>query len=194
MTLSADEALITRLLDVISGDAPMADTAHLLAPGLISHMDRFTVHGTEVWFDWLEFLQSRAGGELRVDVDRFVAHPDGTITAFGWLRTARSDNRTPQPNQATYRIADGRVAEIWTSRANYEMIFGAKVRHPMHWLLVLVEMAVWRRLPWSRRVRSSLNVEELGDGGRNQSRGGLEAHDYPERGRSHRDRDRGHGA
>lgn len=148
---SPEEALVARLLAVIGGDAPMSNASELLAPDVISHMDEFTVRGTDVWFDWLEFIRSRARGELRVDVDSIVTHPNGTITAFGWLRTA--DGRTRQPNQATYRVQDGRINEVWTTRENYAIIFGAKVRHRLTWLLVLLEMAVWRRLPWTRRAR-----------------------------------------
>ena len=159
---------MARLLDVISGDAPMADALELLSPDVISHMDEYTVRGTDVWFDWLEFIRSRAKGELRVDVDRIVTDPDGRISAFGWLRTA--DGRTRQPNQATYRVKASRITEVWTSRGNYAMIFGAKVRHRLTWLLVLLEMAVWRRLPWTRRARSSRNAKELSDGRRNELR------------------------
>ena len=150
---SPDEELVARLLEVIGGDAPLSDALEILSPDVVSHMDGFTVHGTDVWFDWLEFIGSRARGELRVDVDRIVTQPDGRISAFGWLRTA--DGRTRQPNQATYRVEGGRINEVWTTRGNYAMIFGAKVRFRLTWLLVLLEMAVWRRLPWTRRARSS---------------------------------------
>ena len=150
---SPDEALVARLLEVIGADAPLSDALEILAPDVVSHMDGYTVHGTDVWFDWLEFIGSRAKGELRVDVDRIVTEPDGRITAFGWLRTA--DGRTRQPNQASYRVQGGRITEVWTTRGNYAMIFGAKVRYRLTWLLVLLEMAVWRRLPWNRRARSS---------------------------------------
>ena len=148
---SPDEALVARLLDVIGGDAPMTDALDLLAPDVVSHMDEYTVRGTDVWFDWLEFIRSRAKGDLRVDVDRIVTEPDGRVSAFGWLRTA--DGRTRQPNQAIYRVQSGRITEVWTSRGNYEMIFGAKVRHRLTWLLVLLEMAVWRRLRRRQRAR-----------------------------------------
>jgi hypothetical protein len=33
------------------------------------------------------------------------------------------------------------------------MIFGPEVRHPVRWLLVLLEMAIWRRLPSRRRAQ-----------------------------------------
>ena len=148
---SADEALVVQLLAVISGAAPMSDAERLLAPDVISHMDRWTVRGITVWYDWLAFLLSKAKGSVTVELDRMV-HDGDTITAYGFLRMANAPQATRQEHQATYRIENGRIAEVWTTRGNYEMIFGPKVRHPVRWLLVLVEMAIWRRLPWRRRA------------------------------------------
>ena len=149
---SADEALVARLLAVISGEAPMAEAEQILAPDVISHMDRWTVRGTAVWYDWLEFIRSKTPRGVTAELDRMVSNGNGTVTAYGWLRTRGSPLSTRQENHATYRFEGGRIAEVWTTRGNYEMIFGPKVRHPVRWLLVLVEMAVWRRLPWRRRV------------------------------------------
>jgi len=148
---SANEARVVRLLAVISGVAPMAEAGQLLAPDVICHMDRWTVRGITVWYDWLAFLLSKAKGSVTVELDRMV-HDGDTITAYGFLRMANAPHATRQEHQATYRIENGRIAEVWTTRGNYEMIFGPKVRHPVRWLLVLVEMAIWRRLPWRRRA------------------------------------------
>lgn len=149
---SPDEALVVQLLDVISGRAPMADAERLLAPDVISHMDQWTVRGTRVWYDWLEFILSKAKGNVAVELDRIVRNGDGTLTAYGWLRSEGAPLSRRQEHHATYRVTDGRIAEVWTTRGNYEMIFGPKVRHPVRWLLVLVEMAIWRRLPWRSRA------------------------------------------
>ena len=178
---SADEALIAQLLAVISGDAPRAEAEQLLAPDVISHMDQFTVRGIDVWNDWLDFLLSKAKGNVSVDLDRFEANPDGTITAYGWLRVERSPERTPQQNWARYRIDGNRIAEVWTTRSNYERIFGAKVRHSLSWMLVLLEMAVWRRLPWTRRPRPSRRTEELVDRDRTEPRRGGWSDGHPQR-------------
>jgi hypothetical protein len=150
---SADEALVVQLLAVISGDAPMADAERLLAPDVISHMDRWTVRGVTVWYDWLDFIRMKAGGNVTAGLDRLVTNGNGTITAYGKLRTARASLASRQEHHATYRFEKGRIAEVWTTRGNYEMIFGPKVRHPARWLLVLLEMAIWRRLPWRRRAQ-----------------------------------------
>jgi len=178
---SADEALIVRLLAVISGDAPRAEATRLLAPDVISHMDQFTVRGIDVWFDWLDFLLSKAKGNVRADLDRFEANPDGTITAYGWLTVENSAELTPQQNWARYRVDENRIAEVWTTRGNYESIFGAKVRHPLSWMLVLLEMAVWRRLPWRTRVHSSRTAEELVERDRNEPRRSGRSDGHPQR-------------
>lgn len=189
MSRTPAEAIIARLLEVISGNAPLAEAASLLAPDVICHMDQYTVRGIEVWFDWLEFLRSRVGGAVRVELDHFVAHQDGTISAYGWLRLANASERTPQQNEARYRLENRRIVEVWTTRGNYEMIFGAKVRHRLSWLLVLAQMALWRRMPWRERTRahSSHNEEGLSDRRRKESLSGGEVDDHPER----RDSDRG---
>jgi hypothetical protein len=150
---TADEALVVQLLAVISGDAPMADAERLLAPDVISHMDRFTVRGVAVWYDWLDFIRMKAGGNVTAGLDRLVTNGDGTVTAYGKLRTARASFASRQEHHAIYRFEKGRIAEVWTTRGNYEMIFGPKVRHSVRWLLVLLEMAIWRRLPWRRRAQ-----------------------------------------
>jgi hypothetical protein len=149
---SANEARVVRLLAVISGVAPMAEAGQLLAPDVICHMDRWTVRGITVWYDWLEFLRWKVKGDVTAELDRLVTREDGTITAYGNLRTANAPCASRQEHQATYRLEDGRIVEVWTTRGNYEMIFGPKVRHPVRWSLVLLEMAIWRRLPWRRRA------------------------------------------
>lgn len=152
MPRTAGEALVVRLLAVISGEAPIEEAERLLAPDVISHMDQWSVRGTDVWYDWLAFIRMKAKGDVTVDLDRLVTHDDGTITAYGKLQTAHPPLSRRQEHHATYRLENGRIAEVWTTRGNYEMIFGPKVRHPVRWLFVLLEMAVWRRLPWRGRA------------------------------------------
>lgn len=158
MTLTSSEELVARLLAVIGGDAPMSEAARLLAPDVICHMDQYTARGLDVWVDWLDFIRARCPEGLLVDVERYVTASDGTITAFGCLRRGSRPVKTPCHGEARYRIANDRIVEIWTSRGNYEIIFGAKVRHFLTWLLVMIELAVWRRLP-SRKSRTPILPE-----------------------------------
>jgi len=57
----------------------------------------------------------------------------------------------------------------------------AIVRHPLSWTIVLLEMAVWRRLPWRRRARPSPRTEESVDGGRNEPRRSGRSDGHPQR-------------
>lgn len=183
MTLTPSEELVARLLAVIGGDAPIREAERLLAPDVICHMDRYTTRGVDVWFDWLEFIRARCPDGLFAQVERYVTHPDGTVTAFGCLRRGnRAEARTtPCQGEVKYRIDNGRVAEIWTTRENYEIIFGAKVRHSLSWLLVLLELAVWRRLPSRRVARRSHPRRGSSDRAGNKPRRRREADDHPER-------------
>ena len=183
MTSTPNEELVARLLAVISGDAPMSDAERPLAPDVICHMDRYTVRGLDVWLDWVQFIRSRSPERLYVDVEAYVTHPDGTITAFGCLR--RGARAAPCQGEARYRVEEGRVAEIWTTRGNYEIIFGAKARHSLSWLLVLIELAVWRRLPSRRAARRSHPRRGASDRVGNQPRRRREAHEDPERRHTH---------
>ena len=152
-SVTSDEQLVARLLAVVGGEAPLRDAMRLLAPDVICHMDRYTTRGRNVWFDWLDFIRARCPDGLFTDVRRYETSADGIITAHGCLSRGAPVATTPCQGRVRYRVANGRIVEIWTTRGNYEIIFGAKVRNPLSWLLVLLELAVWRRLP-SRKKRT----------------------------------------
>ena len=182
MNYTGDEAVVARLLASIGSDAPAAAVVHLLAPGVICHMDRFTVRGADVWVDWVEFLRSRSVGALKAEVERLETGADGIITAFGGLTTGSGGASASGEGSARYRVVDGRIVEIWTSRWNYEIIFGPKVHHPLRWLLVLVRMALWRRFSRRHAARSDPTSEDRSfDGAGDRSRHGSPADDHPQR-------------
>jgi hypothetical protein len=182
MNRTAAEAVVARLLAAIGGDAPLEAVVHLLAPDVICHMDRFTTRGADVWVDWVEFLRSRSVDHLNVEVERLETGADGIITAFGGLTTGSGGRPVPSGGSARYRVVDGRIAEIWTSRWNYETVFGPRVHHPLRWLLVLVRMALWRRLSRRNAARSYPTSEDRSFvGGGDESRHGSPADDHPQR-------------
>ena len=147
MNRTADENVVARLLATVGGDVPLTEAVHLLAPDVICHMDRFTARGADAWLDWVEFIRSRGVPNVKVEVARIETGADGIIIAFGGFTAGSRETVSSRGGSARYRVVDGRVAEIWTSRWNYEIIFGPKVRHPLRWLLVLLRMALWRRQP-----------------------------------------------
>jgi hypothetical protein len=145
-----DELLVARLLAAVGGDVPLDAVVNLLAPDVICHMDQFTARGSDAWVDWVEFIRSRGVENVKAVVERLETGADGIITAYGGLTAGPEGRSVPRGGNARYRVVNGRIAEIWTSRSNYEVIFGEKVRHPLSWMLVLVKMALWRRLPRKR--------------------------------------------
>ena len=147
---SAPESLVARLLAAVGGDASRDEVVHLLAPDVICHMDQFTARGPDAWVDWVRFIRSRGVENVRVVVERLETGADGIITAYGGLTAGPVGRSVPRGGNARYRVKDGRIAEIWTSRSNYEVVFGSKVHRPLSWMLVLLWMALWRRLPWKR--------------------------------------------
>jgi hypothetical protein len=145
---TVQESLVARLLAAVGGDAPLDEVVNLLAPDVICHMDQYTARGPEAWVDWVRFIRSRGVENVKVVVDRFETGADGIITAHGGLVAGPEAKSAPRGGNARYRVVNGRIAEIWTSRSNYEVIFGSRVHRPLSWLLVLSWMALWRRLPW----------------------------------------------
>lgn len=152
MSRTADEAVVARLLAAVGGDVPAAEVARLLAPDVVCHMGPYTARGVNAWVDWVEFLHSRGVEGVRAEVERLETGASGIVTAYGGLAAGRGARAAPRGGSARYRVVGGRVSEIWTEARNYEIIFGAAVHHPLRWLLVLVRMALWRRLPWRRRA------------------------------------------
>ena len=176
---SADEIIVARLLAAVGGDGPRDEAVHLLSPDVICHMDRFTARGVGAWVDWVEFIRSRGVENVKAEVERLETGADGIITAFGGLTAGTRSASAPSGGTARYRVIDGRIAEIWTSRWNYEAIFGPQVRHPLRWLLVLVRMALWRRLSRRNAARRHPTSEDTSfDGGGDKSRHGSHADEH----------------
>ncbi len=143
-----DQAVVSRLMEVIGGRRPMDEASRLLAPDVVCHMDRYTVRGVGSWAAWVAFIRSRGVDRLEPEVDRMESGPGGMVTAHGRLRGVRRGRPVSGGDgSATYRLRDGRIVEIWTTRRNYEVLFGRMTRHPLSWLLVLAHLAVWSRLP-----------------------------------------------
>jgi hypothetical protein len=126
--------------------------------------------------------RSRGVEDLNVEVERLETGADGIITAFGGFTAGSGGTSAPRGGSARYRVVDGRIVEIWTSRWNYEVIFGRKVRHALSWLLVLVRMALWRRFSRRNAARSNPGSEDRSfDGGGDESRHGRATDDHSQR-------------
>ncbi|MEY2431183.1 MAG: hypothetical protein QOC92_908, partial [Acidimicrobiaceae bacterium] len=139
-----DVDVVLRLADVISGRLDLGWAEHLLADDVVSHLDGLTAHGSKVWQEWLRLLRSRpnmADLEL-IDTQPYVLG-DGRVLLTGRWRAGSSSS---EEGSATYRVKDGRITEIWTSRTNYDFILGRKARSRARMLAVGARLAMVTRL------------------------------------------------
>jgi flavin-dependent dehydrogenase len=143
-----DVAVVLQLLRVVSGKEPLERGRELVAQDVVCHLDALTGRGINTWGRWVAFVRSRGLVGFTADVERVETAPGGLVTVHGRIRGER-DGRTvvSAPGAATYRVAGGRIVEIWTTRNNYAAVFGFRARSAAGWLLVLAQLAVWSRLP-----------------------------------------------
>lgn len=144
----AHRQVLDRLAEALSGRMDLADGAALFQPDVIVHMDRYTFRGVGAWQTWVAFIRSRPGmADLRIDCDGLVVQDVDTVTAFGHWRAGSGAAAREKLATARYRFHEGRIAEVWTTRGNYEMMFGPWVRSQVGLLLVFARLVLWMKLP-----------------------------------------------
>jgi hypothetical protein len=141
------KATVSRLIEILAGKTPISRAPEIMAPDVLSHMDGYSFRGIDTWAVWLSYIRTRsrvAGPDL--EVGRLVVNEDGTITAYGWWKTLRNGETVLSPEVwACYRVVDGKVVEIWTTRANYVFILGPIVGTRLGLLLVMLRLFVWSK-------------------------------------------------
>ncbi|MFN3648158.1 MAG: nuclear transport factor 2 family protein [Armatimonadota bacterium] len=136
----AGKTTISQLLGILAGKTPISRGAELIAHDVVIHMDGHTFYGINTWATWLHYIRTRNRvTDLSVELDRMVTHSDGTITARGrWKGRQRGEEIFSSEVAARYRVVDGRVVEIWTTRSNYVFMVGPLMQtRPGHWLIML---------------------------------------------------------
>ena len=143
----ADKTTISRLLRIVAGKAPIPHGVELMAQDVVIHMDGHTFYGINTWANWLSYLRTRSRvADLDVEVDRLVSNADGTITARGrWKARRQGEEIFSREVSARYRVVDGIVVEIWTTRTNYVFVLGPLMRtRAGHWL-VMLHVCFWAK-------------------------------------------------
>lgn len=146
-------AVVRHLAHILEGRKPLTDIKSLLSPNTVTHFDDLAIKTTpQSWQIWVQFLGeqgrvSKARGEL-IEI---VANEDQTITLRGkWLGERNGKQVTSKPGEATYRLKDGLIVDIWTNHTNYTFFFKL-MRYRLTLNLVFLYFIIWRRF-WRNPV------------------------------------------
>ncbi len=148
-----------QLTRILSGDLPLSAVREILAEDVILHVSQVTNQGVGVWEDWVWFLRARRRvSNLRVEVARLVENDDGTITAYArWTGIRNGTLTKSELRTATYRLANGKIVEIWSTHKNYAFILGPLANT----LPGLALWSVWARFwRWRQRRQSAQILPE----------------------------------
>jgi hypothetical protein len=123
--------LVLALVRVINGDAPLEAAREILDPMVRIHWDAKEYCGIDIWYQFIDRIRNRGRvAELRMtecrvrcdDRDPRLVHLSARWT--GTSRSRQLPETAASDGEASYLIRDGRIAEIWTHKSNYEFIFG----------------------------------------------------------------------
>ena len=143
----SNRATVARLMSILKGETPIHVGSELIAHDVVAHVDGWRFRGIDVWAHWIDYIRSRgcvADPTLLVDV--LVVHADAKVTARGRWQGVR-DGRVVTSNSAaaTYRLENGRIVEIWSTRTNYGFLCGAHLEYHWGFAYELLRSRRWRQ-------------------------------------------------
>lgn len=156
----AGTTTISRLLRIVAGKTPISHGVELIAQDVVIYMDGHTFRGINTWATWLHYIRTRSRvADLDVEVDRLVSNADGTITAHGrWKARQQGKEVFSSEVWARYRVVDGVVVEIWTTRTNYAFMVGPIMRTRAGHLLIMLHLFFWAKNSGALDLRTSRAV------------------------------------
>jgi len=145
-----DRATVARLTTILSGELPIEAGSEIIAPDVVAYVDGWQFQGINAWAHWIDYLRSRDRvAEPTLLVDQLEVRPDARVTVRGRWQGMR-DGRvvTSNPGEATYRLAEGRIVEIWSTRRNYSFLCGEHLNYSWGFALELLRSQLFRlRVP-----------------------------------------------
>ena len=134
-------------MTILSGDTAIEAGVDILSPDVVAHVDGWRFEGINVWANWIRYLRTRGRlTEPTLVVDRLEMNPDATVTAHGrWACRRDGHLTTSRPCLARYRVAEGRIVEIWSTRRNYAFLCGRHVEYRIGLALELLRARRWKQ-------------------------------------------------
>ena len=144
-----NRATVARLIAILSGEAPIETGAEFMAHDVVAYVDGWRFQGINVWANWIHYIRTRervASPTLLLDALR--VERDGTVSVQGRWRGVRGGRALiSKTGAARYRVVDGRIVEIWSTRSNYALLCGAHVEY--RWGFAAELARAWR---WKARA------------------------------------------
>jgi hypothetical protein len=142
--MEPSRAVVARLADVLAGEVPMSDGEDLFAPDVDIYLDGLHFKGIGTWKTWLRFVRSRSRvADLTLVEPRVTTEGDRIRLSGRWQGLVDGRVETSAVGSATYRVADGRIVEIRSTRTNYVFMLGGLVASYPGLLAVLAYVFFW---------------------------------------------------
>ena len=141
-----EQTTLNHLLSILQGQKPLSDGEKVLAENVVFHMDHYKSRGgRKGWHNWMAFSREKGRiTDLSVICDRMVANPNQTITTSGrWVGKRNGKEVTSDELSVTYRIEQGKIVEVWTTRQNYAFIFGDIIKSQIGLFIIYLQLRIW---------------------------------------------------
>ena len=150
-----DKATLNLLVGILQGNKDISEADKILSPVTLIHVDNYDLDTTvEEWQAWVTFLKEKGRvSNVGCTCTEMKQNADGTYTLVGeWTGEYQGKPVVSDPISATYRIRDGKIVEIWTTRKNYIFFFSI-IRYRFGLWVVLLYLFLWRRFLHKKSLR-----------------------------------------
>jgi hypothetical protein len=132
---------------VLSGQAPIESGAEFMATDVVAHVDDWRFRGINVWANWIQYIRTRERvSNPTLLIEDVVVEADATVTVRGRWRGMRGGRDVlSRACSARYRLEEGRIVEIWSTRGNYAFLCGAHLDYRLGFVAELLRARRWRR-------------------------------------------------
>lgn len=134
-------------MTILSGETPIEAGIELIAPNVVAYVDGWRFQGINVWANWIQYLRTRGRvAEPTLLLEAVAVETDASIVARGRWKGVRDDRVVISDLcAARYRLAGGRIVEIWSTRRNYALLCGAHVEYRWGFVVELLRVQQWKR-------------------------------------------------
>lgn len=118
---------VAAVAEALSARRPLRVAFEAFAPDIVLHMGPVRTRLTpSTWINWVEYLRCCGGvSGLRAEFEHVECRSDGTVLLRGrWVGQRDGSPVSSTLSDVTYRVRGGRIVELWTSPANYTLMFG----------------------------------------------------------------------